>query len=506
MSSPHGHTSPLMRIVSRYALLVVVLLLVVNVATFLWVGPYGLRGAMSPVGQAYSNIQRYFVGEVDEQALLDAALKGMADALGDENTSYLSPEELSFFKESVGGAFTGIGAEIDLHEERLRIVAPLDDSPAWRAGVLPGDIVLSIDGEDTLGIDLFDAMKRLKGEEGTTVEIRVRHRDGTIADLTITRGVIQVASVKGFRREFGNGYDYMLDPIDKIAYLRLTQFGETSYEEVEATLRSLKARGMAALILDLRDNGGGLLDGAVGIADLFLTGGQTIVSTKGKSAANDVIESTDQTLLPDLPLVVLINGNSASASEIVAGAMADNGRALLVGTRTFGKGSVQQLIPLGDKRMALKLTTAYWYLPSGKMIHRKPGAASWGVDPSPGCFVPMEPDALRAMLMKRRESEVNDPYASLDGAVTPTWLREVMLDEPLAAGLAAAKSYLNSGRWPAVGVSAEIALAEPTEREQLERRRKELVEMLEAVDEEIEQLAEQPAMSDALIAQPVEGD
>ncbi|MGB1124416.1 MAG: S41 family peptidase [Phycisphaeraceae bacterium] len=488
MSYPNHEVTSTQRGVGRLALLAVVLALIGNVVVFAYLRPYGILRELSPLAEAREHIHTRFVGEVEDQELIDAALRGMAGALGDENTQYFSAEELSAFNEHVGGSFTGIGAEIDIHKNRLRIVAPLDNSPAWNAGVMPGDIVLEIEGQDTLGIDIFDAMRQLKGEAGTDVTIRVRHRTGEEETITITRKIIQVASVRGYKRNPGNGFDYMIDPQRKIAYLRLTQFGETSLEEVEDKLSELKKQGMKALILDLRNNGGGLLDGAAGISDIFLTGGKTIVSTKGKGTISETIKSTDNTLLPDLPLVVLINGNSASASEIVAGAMLDNDRALLVGSRSFGKGSVQQLLPLADGTSAIKLTTAYWYMPSGKMIHRKKDATEWGVDPSPGNFVPVDDEQLRAMLIKRREAEVDDPYAKLDGPVTPQWLRNEMLDDPMAAALEAAQQLLTKDGWPKVGVDQEAALAEPTDREALETRKQELLELLEEVNGKIEDL------------------
>ncbi len=488
MPDSYPQVTPSQRFFGKFALLIVVLALIGNVLAFAYLRPYGILRELSPLAEAREYIHQRFVGEVDDQALIDAALSGMAKALGDDYTQYFSAEELSSFNEHVSGQFTGIGANIDIHEDRLRIVAPLDNSPAWNSGVMPGDIVLEIEGKDTLGIDIFEATRQLKGEAGTKVTIKVRHRTGEVQDITITRDTIHVDSVMGFRRDPGNGYDYMIDPERKIAYVRLTQFGDSSLEEVKDVLTKLKSQGMNALILDLRNNGGGLLDGAAGMADLFLTGGKTIVSTKGKGAATETLVSSDETLLPDLPLVVLINENSASASEILAGALLDNDRALLVGTRSFGKGSVQQLLPLSGGTSAIKLTTAYWYLPSGKLIHRKPGAERWGVDPSPGNFVPMDDEQLRAMLIKRREAEVQDPYAELDGPVTPKWLREVMLDTPLAAGLEAAQQMRLQQGWPQVGIDRDVALAKPTEREALQTRKQELTDLLQQVDEQIEQL------------------
>lgn len=489
MAQSYQQISSSQRVTGKIALLIVVVALIGNVAAFAYLRPYGILRELGPLAEAREHIHTRYVGQVEDQALIDAALRGMANALDDENTQYFSEEELAAFNEHVGGQFTGIGAEIDIFEERLRIIAPLDNSPAWDSGVMPGDIVLEIDGQDTLGIDIFEAMHKLKGKAGTEVTIKVRHRTGEVVDITITRATIQVASVRGYRRNPGNGYDYILDPTRQIAYLRLTQFGDTSFKEVQATLTGLKSQGMRALILDQRNNGGGLLDSAAAISDLFLTTGKTIVSTKGKGFATETIQSTHDTLLPGLPLVVLINENSASASEIVAGAMLDNDRALLVGSRSFGKGSVQQLLPLDDGSSAIKLTTAYWYMPSGKMIHRKADAERWGVDPSPGCFVPMDDDQLRAMLIKRRESEVEAPYASLDAPVSPAWLRDVMLDRPMAAALKAAQAKLDSGTWTKVGIDAQAALATPSERELLEQRKRSLLDQLEQVDQAIEELA-----------------
>ena len=493
MAQHHHEIGKPHRLIGTIALLLVILALIGNVAAFAWMRPYGILRDMTVIAEAREEIHDRFVGEIDDQALIDAALEGMADALGDRNTEYLSAEELAFFNEHVGGEFTGIGAEIDIHDNRLRIIAPLDDSPAWNAGVLPGDIVLEIDGQDTWGIEIFDAMGRLKGKAGTNVTIKVRHLDGTINELTITRAKIEVASVRGYRRDPGNGFHYMIDPDQKIAYIKLTQFGDKSYEEMLDILQKLKAQGMKALILDLRDNGGGLLDAAVAIADLFLTDGKTIVSTEGRTEPRATATSSKKTLLPDVPLVVLINENSASASEILAGAILDNNRGLLVGTRSFGKGSVQQLLPLGNGSSALKLTTAYWYIPSGKMIHRKEGAKEWGVEPSAGCFVPMDDEQVHAMLLRRREAEAEDPYAKLNGPINAQWIKDTLLDDQLAAALAAAQGRVTNNQWPAVGVSREIALAEPTEEEQLIQRRQELEEMIEQINQQIDQMGKDVA-------------
>lgn len=486
-----AHDRPLssnQKSLGRLALLAVVLALIGNVAAFSYLRPYGILRDIGVVAHAREQIHALYVDEIDDQKLIDSALSGMANALGDVNSEYFSAERLKDFDEHFSGEFTGIGAEVGIENDRLMIIAPLDDSPAWKNGVLPGDIVLEIDGYDTKGIDIYDAVTRLKGEAGTDVTIKVRHADGKVQDITITRAKIEVASVRGYRRNPGNGFKYMLDTDRKIAYVRLTQFGKQSAEELTDRLSQLNNDGMKALILDLRDNGGGLLEAAVEISDLFLTGGQKIVSTAGRAEPKQEFTSSNQTLLPDLPLVVLVNENSASASEIVAGALLDNKRAMVVGTRTYGKGSVQQLLGLGDGAGALKLTTAYWYVPSGKLIHRQENATEWGVDPSPGGLVPMDIEQVRAMLIKRRNAEIDDPYAELDGAITPVWIREVLLDDQLAAALQAVQGRLADGSWPKVGDDPAPNSVEKTEREQLSSRKQELERLLEQVNEELEAL------------------
>lgn len=486
MSDPYPQVSATQRGIGKIALLAVILALIGNVVAFAYLRPYAILLDLEPLVEARELIHTMYVDEVDDQRLIDGALHGMANALGDQNTQYLTPEAYSTLNDDIKGSFVGIGAEIDIYHNRLRIITPLDNSPAWKAGVMPGDIVLSIDGKDTLGIDIFEAMRQLKGQAETEVTLKIRHRTGEVKDIAITRQIIEVTTIRGYRRNSGNGYDYVIDPKRKIGYLRLTKFGVKSYEEVKETLEKLKKQGLHALIFDLRNNPGGLLEGAAKMSDLFLTDGQTIVGTKGRGTSLRTIQATANTLLPNLPLVVLVNQDSASASEIFAGAMRDNDRALIVGERTFGKGSVQEIPELS--KGALKLTTAYWYLPSGKMIHRQPDAKHWGVDPSPGCYVPMDDDQFRAMLTKRRESEVEDPYAKLTEPISPAWLREVMLDDPMAAALQAAQTKLDSGKWPRIGIDADQALAPPTEREKLARQKRSLLHQLEQVEAAIEEL------------------
>lgn len=495
------------RLVGSIALLAVVLALIFNVAFYAYARPGGFLRTLGPLADVREKLLQAYVEEPDDAALVEAAIRGMVDSLGDRHTVYMNQEELDSFNNHVTGEFSGIGAEIDIHNNRLRIITPMEDSPAWNSGVMAGDIVLDIDGNDTEGITIFEAQQQLLGTEGTQVTITVRHRDGEEQTITITRARIKVDSVRGYRRDPGNGYDYMIDPDQKIGYIKMTQFGEKTVGEMAVALQELQRDGMQGLILDLRNNGGGLLDAAVQIADLFMIENQQIVTIRSRIAAEEVYFSTKQTPFADLPLVVLVNEYSASASEILAGALLDNNRAVVVGTRTYGKGSVQQVVPIADydgkpdSGGALKMTTAYWYVPSGRLIHRVPGATEWGVDPSEGDYVPMTIDEVEQMMLRDRENEAEDPFEQLVGPITPAWIQEQLLDPQLAAGLAAMQGKLGDGDWPGVGLAETDLVQQAAERDQLERQRTQLQEALDQIERDLAELNGDPEAE----VEPIDG-
>lgn len=449
-----------------------------------------------------------FVEEPDPQALIDAAVRGMIDAVDDPYTVYLEREELEAFQNHVRGSFSGIGAEIDIHEQRLRIVSPLEDSPAWEAGVLPGDIVVEIEGEPTRGIKITEAVQKLTGEAGTDVTITVLRESGERKTLTITREVINVKTVRGLRRSPDNEFHYWLDPEKRVAYLRLTQFGTQTIGEVREVLMSLEDRGVRGLVLDLRFNPGGLLEAAVGVSDMFLDGGQRIVSIEGRAVAEQVHSSTREATVTDVPVVVLANKSSASASEITAGALQENDRAIVVGTRTFGKGSVQQ-IRLLESGGALKMTNAYYYLPSGRKVHRVSGAETWGVDPSPGQYVAMDSETTQAMFEARQDASLlRIAEGEMPRALTPDEIAEQLSDPQLAAGYRAILGYLDDGDWPRVGKDRDAAgLAQ--RRVQLEQRRQRLLEAVSEIETDLDDLGTEPideADASGEAASPPEAD
>ncbi len=392
------------------------------------------------------------VGAPDPKAMQEAAITAMLETLDDPYTVWIPPRMEGDFNKQMRGSYVGIGAEIDLLEDRLRIVSPLDDSPSLDAGVRAGDVVLSIDGVDTLGIGTDRCIELLMGEEGDPVEVVVRHTDDEVETLTIIRRRIETRSVRGLRRD-GEGWDHMLDPDSGIAYVRLTQFTERSIDEMRKTLENLDAGGTRALVLDLRFNGGGTLDGAIDVADLFLDRG-VIVSVRDRDGLGRSWTADDDADDRDWPMVVLVNDASASASEIVSGALQSLGRAKVLGERTFGKGSVQEVRMLPDDQGILKMTTARYFLPDGRNLDRHSEAEVWGVDPDPGYLIDLEPEEYSTLVEKRRAYEPIGVTRDSGGQPRfddPEWIRESLEDPQLAAAMTALQARLDDQPWPRVG-------------------------------------------------------
>lgn len=301
-----------------------------------------------------------YVGEkkIDKKILLQGAVKGMLESLDDPHSNYFTKAELESFKEDLKGTYVGVGMVVQKRvNEPLTVVSPIEDGPAFKVGVKPKDKIVAIDGEATYKLTSEESVKKLKGEPNTKVKVTV-YRESTkeTKDIEIERAVVELKYVK----------HRMLD--DKIGYLRLTQFGENVYPDVKKAMEDLQKNNMKALVFDLRSNPGGALDQAIKISSMFLKEGR-VVSVKSKEGAEQV-SNREGKYYGDFPLVILINGGSASASEIVSGAIKDNKRGILVGEKSFGKGSVQTLIPLPDGD-GMKLTIAKYYTPSGISIHGK---------------------------------------------------------------------------------------------------------------------------------------
>jgi carboxyl-terminal processing protease len=380
-----------------YGLLVTVLLLnlAVGAQIYLKAAPASEKDNVYPNVELFMRViervrQDYVDGEkLSYQDLVYAALKGMVGTL-DPHSEFMEPVKYTERRSDTEGAFGGVGLLITLKDNILTVISPTEDSPAFKAGVLAGDKVVKIDGVSTEKMGVPDAAQKLRGEPGTDVTITVaRPNSPQVKEFKLTRAVIKVDTVKDINghREFPIGEH-------KTGYIRLTQFTEQSSSDLQQALKKLDAQGMQGLILDLRNNPGGLLDQAIKVCELFLPHGQLIVSTEGRSPRMKTEEYKAQghDLYPKLQIVILVNGGSASAAEIVSGCLQDLGRAFIMGEQTFGKGSVQSILPLPDGS-ALVLTTAKYYTPSHKVIHEK------GI--TPDSIIPMSLEEEEALMLKR---------------------------------------------------------------------------------------------------------
>ncbi len=410
-------------------------------------------------------ITKYAVEEPDPDALQRGAIEGMIETLDDPYAVYVPPQMSDEFEKDLTGEYVGIGAEVNMVDGVFTIITPMEDSPAFHAGVLAGDKVVAIDGEPTEGLSIDECINKLLGEEGTDVVVTVERETGATLDITITRGHIKSRSVRGFRRiDDAGSWDYLLDPERRIGYIRVSQFTPNTADELEQALDTLDASGgsFGGLIIDLRWNPGGLLDQAIRIADMFLEEG-VIVSTKGRAYEERVARAAGPGTLPGFPVVCIINGQSASASEVLTGALVENDRAVAVGTRSFGKGSVQSVHPIGGSATgaSLKLTEQRYYLPSGRSLQRTDGSAEWGVDPD--YFVPLDDDQMAELARIRRQTEIIGRTEASETHADPDWIREHMADPQLAAALDAIQRRVDTGDWPERDPQATHAAIETEE-------------------------------------------
>ena len=311
---------------------------------------------LSLFGDAFQLIRDDYVEEVDDKTLISNAINGMLSAL-DPHSNYLPDDDFKKMQERTRGEFGGLGIEITMEDGYVKVVSPIDDTPAFNAGVQAGDLIVQIAGQDVLGMTLSEAVELMRGPVGSDIDITIRRKDDQFIDITLTRDVIKMRSVR--HESYG-----------KVGYIRITTFSEQTTPGLEKAVAELQAEhgnDLQGVILDLRNNPGGLLREAVSVSDAFLEKGE-IVSTRGRQGnQNSRYFAKSGDLLDGLPLVILINSGSASASEIVAGALKDHKRAVIMGTRSFGKGSVQSIIPMPGHG-AIRITTARYYTPSGVSI------------------------------------------------------------------------------------------------------------------------------------------
>jgi carboxyl-terminal processing protease len=399
-------------------------LLILLLATLISYACY-VRGEQNPyaryVADGLAAIKQGSLEDVPARELFSAAMQGMVGALarhGDEHSQYLPEEEADPLRTDIRQQFGGIGVRIGFEEEppRLMIVGPPDPgTPADRANLLPGDQILAIDERSTEGLNIVEVLRRMRGEPGTKIKLLIQQEHAPQPrSVELVREVINIESILGDRRGVEGPWEFRLAGEPRIAHIRIASFGDRTAMEFAGALDSVLAAGAAAVVLDLRDNAGGALDAAVAICEMLLPAEKVIVETRGRDQSLRKRYATSaggQHL--DLPVAVVVNRNSASAAEIVAACLQDYGRAVVVGERTYGKGTVQQLVPLESGRSLLKLTWASFWRPSGTRIHRIAGSAAddtWGVLPDSGYERKLSPEEYAAFRKYRTERDTAGPH------------------------------------------------------------------------------------------------
>lgn len=350
-------------------------------------------------GDVFERVRADYVEKVGDEELIEAAINGMLTSL-DPHSSYMSPKSFKDMQVQTRGEFGGLGIEVTMENGFVKVVSPIDDTPAFRAGLQSGDFITHLDGEAVQGLTLAQAVEKMRGKVGADIKLKIRREGREPFDVTLTRDNIKIRSTR-WRTE------------GDVGYVRITSFSEQSHDGLVKAMKKIKEKLGAKLkgvVLDLRNNPGGLLDQAIKISDAFLDRGE-IVSTRSRRTDDATRHNaTTGDLAEKLPMVVLVNGGSASASEIVAGALQDHRRAIILGTKTFGKGSVQTIMPLSGHG-AIRLTTARYFTPSGRSIQAK------GIDPD--IEVRQAKLADIDKVVRRREADLRGALENPDGTKTP---------------------------------------------------------------------------------------
>ncbi len=363
---------------------------------------------------ALNEVEDRYLEPIDRQELFEGAMEGLMSRL-DDYSAYITPNTLQEFEQTLNQEFGGVGIQIllDADTKQLTVANPLVGSPAYEAGIRAGDRVLRIDGQSTQGLSLEDAAGRMRGKPGQAVTLTVLHPDESEpVEIKIVRAVIREDAVLGDTRNEDGSWNHFLKGYDKLAYVRINTFGEKTSKELRRILKQLGSESMKGLIIDLRNDPGGLLLAAVDVCDLFVPSG-VIVTTRGRDGAvRRAIHATGAAPYTDLPIAVLVNQYSASASEIVAACLQDHSRAVVVGERTYGKGTVQEIIELEGEQGAIKLTTSSYWRPSGRNINRTRNAGeddAWGVSPDRGYEVKVQDKDLTELVRWRLDRDLYRP-------------------------------------------------------------------------------------------------
>lgn len=361
--------------------------------------------------EAYEQIDVSYVKDVDRRDLVESAIQGMATHL-DPYSAYVAPKNMREFDKYIDQEFGGIGIHVSVVGGKLEIVNTLPGSPAFRAGLKAGDEIVELDGKTTKGMTHAMLTERLTGPAGRSLELGIVRAGTNLTEIVpVIREIVQIPTVVGHHRNDDRSWNFMLDDTAKIGFVRITHFSKNTSEDLRKTMDALIEAGVKGLIIDVRSNPGGLLTAAIEISDMFIETG-TIVSVKGRTVPERAWKAKRVAKYSNLPIAVLVNRYSASASEVLSAALQDNQRAIIVGERTFGKGSVQTVLRLESGRSLLKLTTASYFRPSGVNIHRAEGMKpeeDWGVKPDEGHEHMMSKDEWRNWMAAREALDFEKP-------------------------------------------------------------------------------------------------
>lgn len=376
----------------------------------------------APLVEVDALIRREYVTPVVGDRLTDGAIRGLLLDL-DRYSSYVNPTELATYRQKQMGRYIGIGIEIGEANGSLVVISPVGGGPAMAAGVSSGDVILAIDGEPATEMSVYEAELALEGTHGSSVSLRWRRADGSEVERPVRRSMLHRVAVRGCGRTVDGGQDFVLDEQRRIGYVRVLQFGEGVTEALMSAVEKMMQDGMTSFVLDLRFNPGGLFTEAIAMVDRFVDRG-TIVKTVNRRRAIKTFKATVENSDLATPFVVLINHATASSAEIVAGSLQDNGRATVIGERSFGKGSVQNLIEIQHGEAGLRLTVALYQLPKGRIIHKSSERTDWGVDPD---VVVAIDDEQYAEIVAQRQA--------VDKSVAMGALQRLLIDRQLAEAI-----------------------------------------------------------------------
>jgi carboxyl-terminal processing protease len=426
------------------------------------------------------------VNPPDEEAMQQEAIRAMIESLDDPYALFVPDDKEEAFVKDLEGDYAGIGAQVRMIDSELNIISPMENSPALKAGIKAGDVVERIDGEPATDATIDKLIERLTGPVGTDVVVRVRHKDASKEDITITRGHIKSQSIAGLVRR-NQTWTWCLDDENGIAYVRIIQFNDTTPLELINALKTAEQQNrIEGLVIDLRENPGGSLSAAIHIADMFLESG-TIVTVTSRANPIRSWDADPQQVLQDVPIIVLVNGNSASASEIVSGSLQANNRVAILGTRTYGKGSVQEVLELTTGGM-LKFTTGRYDLANGRTIDKKLSKDSglWGVDPTEGLVI-LETRKEATLRVKSREPYTiitdHEPDTFICGDLD--WIESTLNDHQLAQSLIALRAKLETGAWPTLSEDDPVVAGISDAVTELAKERIEILKELVKVSDQL---------------------